>query len=248
MPSRRIFLGLLAVAVGTAVFIDRIEIRGGIADVARKWWPLLLIALGLKNLVRLLERPWMVIGPLGAILVGATLLLITLDHFDRPLYPLVWPAALILGGASLALAGADRMEPTLERRPELRQFVFLRGKRIVSKTDSFWRADVTVLFGSFELDLGYVRLHPRASVNVNAIFGSVDIVVNADVAVWERRPFVLSSRGLRPRGIPPKEAVRLTVSVLGFFGDAAIRRAVQFVPRPPASAEGQGSTPTSPDR
>jgi Domain of unknown function (DUF5668) len=237
MPSRRIFLGLLAVAVGTALLVDRLQDRSDVADLARRWWPLLLIVVGLKNLVQLVDRPWMLIGPIIAILAGAMLVLVTLDHLERALYPLAWPAALILAGTTLALAGADRREPPLEGRPELRQFVFLRGKRIVSEAEKFWRADITVVFGSLELDLRRAPLHPRASVNVNAIFGSVDVVVASGVAVWERRPFVLGSRGLSPRGVPPPEAIRLTVNVLGFFGDAATKHAVELATHRAASTE-----------
>jgi hypothetical protein len=89
-------LGLIAVAVGVAFFLDR---TGGINEILptlRKWWPALLIAFGIGNLVRSAPRPWGVLGPLLVVGAGAVLLLVTFGRLGRDDYPILWPAALTL--------------------------------------------------------------------------------------------------------------------------------------------------------
>jgi hypothetical protein len=226
MPARRIVVGLVAVTFGLAVFLDRL---GGIdraITVLRQWWPMLLIAFGLASIVRLVHRPWGVIGPLIVISAGILFLLITFRVLDRDAYPLVWPAGIALAGYSIVLSGADWSGRRLTEENEIRQFVWLRGKRIKSRATEFWRADITVLFGSVELDLRQATLYRRAVVNVNAVFGSVDVIVAPGISVHKRRPFILSVSGVQA-GAPPADLNkgRLTINLLALFGTATATEA-----------------------
>ena len=72
-------------------------------------------------------------------------------HLDRPTTLGIWPAALIAAGFLVALAGADWPDHRIPYENEVRQFVWLRGKRLVSYSRRFWRADITVVLGSVEL-------------------------------------------------------------------------------------------------
>jgi hypothetical protein len=221
-----VFLGLVAVAVGVSVFLERV---GGIDQVLpalRKWWPLAVIAFGLANLIRFAPRPWGVLGPLLLVAVGAVLLLVTFGFLQWDDYPLLWPAALVVAGFAVALAGADWPDQRLPYQNEVRQFVLLRGKRLACQAPAFWRADLTVLLGSFELDLREAELARRAVVNVNAVFGTVDIIAREGVPVHERRPFLLDRFGLHAE-VPPEFEDGLTVSVLAFFGRTTIMQATR---------------------
>lgn len=219
MPARRIFLGLLAVTVGVAIFLDRVGGIDEVLPILRRWWPLALVAVGLVNLVRFAPHPWGVLGPLLVILAGGLLLFVTLGRVQREDYPLIWPAALVLAGFVVALAGADWPDQHLPHQNEFRQFVWLRGQRVISRAPQFWRADVTVLLGSFELDLREAELYRQAVVNVNAIFGSVDVIVPPGITVQTRRPFLLDRFGVQA-GAPPVDGSLLIVNLLGFFGTA----------------------------
>jgi hypothetical protein len=230
MPARRILVGLAAVTVGLAILLDRTGGVGQLLSDLSRWWPLVLVAFGLANLIRLVHRPWGVIGPLIAISAGIVLLLITFDYLNRRDYPLIWPAVLVLVGYGIALAGVDWSDRRLPDENEMRQFVWLRGKRVVSRATNFWRADITVLFGSFELDLRHADLYRKVTVNVNAVFGTVEVIVPPGVTVHQRRPFVLSLAGVEA-GVPPPRTARLTVNLLALFGTATVAEATTKEPR-----------------
>jgi hypothetical protein len=224
LPGRRVLLGLIAVAVGVAFFLDR---TGGINEILptlRKWWPVLLIAFGIGNLVRSAPRPWGVLGPLLVVGAGAVLLLVTFGRLGRDDYPILWPAALILAGFFVALAGADWADRRQPYQSEVRQLILLRGKRLVSRTRRFWRAGVTVIFGSFELDLREARLNTPAIVNVNVFFGSVDIIVAENLTVEHRRPFLLDRFGVHASVLPTELNADLTISSLVLFGRVTVSR------------------------
>ena len=157
------------------------------------------------------------LGPLLVIVAGAVLLLITLGHLDRDDYPRIWPAALIVAGFLVALAGADWPDHRIPYENEVRQFVWLRGKRLVSYSRRFWRADITVVLGSVELDLREARFAHGALINVNALLGTVDIIVPADVSVLQRRPFLLDRFGLHARVPTPDPRADVIISVLAIW-------------------------------
>ncbi len=228
MPVRRILLGLIAVTVGVAIFLDRVNGIEGILPMLRKWWPLLFIVFGLGNLIRFAPRPWGILGPLLVVAAGVVLLLVTFGRLGWDDYPRLWPAALVVGGFVLALAaGGDWPNRRLPYENQIRQFVWLRGKRLTSYATRFWRADVTVVLGAFELDLREAKVQDLAVVNVNVIFGSVDVIVAKEVTVQHRRPFLLDRFGLHAEVPPSTVQARLTISTLAFFGRVTPTRALE---------------------
>jgi hypothetical protein len=222
MSGRRILFGLLAVSFGSILLTDRLGM-GNLRSMAR-WWPVLIVALGLTHLLSFSGRPWALTGPVITMLAGLGLLLFTVGWVHGDLYPSLWPAAIILGGGLLALVGSEWGDCKLPTRDVVRQFVWLRGKRLASRSTRFRRADIAVLFGYFELDLTNADLQPGAIVNVTAVCGTVDVCVGDRIAIRERHPFVLGADGLilqAERGPQPSE---LTINVLALFGQARAKR------------------------
>jgi hypothetical protein len=226
LPARRVFLGLVAVTVGVTVFLDRVGGVVGILPTLRTWWPLALIAFGAANLVRFAPRPWGVLGPLLVITAGTVLLLITLGRLQRDDFPLIWPAALVVAGFVVALAGADWPDRRAPYQNELRQFVWLRGKRLESYARRFWCANLIVILGSFELDLREALFAPKAMINANALFGTMDVIVPQGVTVQQRRPFILDRFGLHAQVPPPDLAAHLVISSMALFGRVTVRQAI----------------------
>jgi hypothetical protein len=155
---------------------------------------------------------------------GVVLLLFTAGWVEHDFYPSLWPVAVILGGALVALIGTNWGDRQLPARNELRQFVWLRGKRLISHAPAFKRADITVLFGFFELDLREADLQPGAMVNVTAICGAVDVRVRSRITVRERHPFALGADGLVLQAERGPQSSQLTINVLALFGRARSRR------------------------
>jgi peptidoglycan/LPS O-acetylase OafA/YrhL len=223
-------VGLLAVAWGAALFVERNGGADEIVAIGRRWWPLLLIAVGFVNLIRLSDRRWAVVGPFLAIVTGTALLLFIVGPVPGNIYPRLWPIVLVLAGGLLVLSATRPNDKELAERPEVHRFVWLGGERLQSTARSFWHARINVLLGTFTLDLQGATLHQPATVYVNAVFGTVDILVDAETTATVRRPFVLRVRGLVPSDVPPDEHPQLTVSVLALFGDAKIRRSLGIAP------------------
>ncbi len=231
MAARRILVGLLAVALGSALFVDRLGGARVVGELLHRWWPLLLVAVGLGNLVGLSSQRWAVVGSLIIVGLGGVLLLFTAGAIHDDIYPVVWPAGVAVAGAGLALTGADWGHGDLSSRDQFRRFVLLRGDRVASAAASFRRASITVAFGSFQLDLRRATLRLGASINVTAVFGTVDVRIGRGIKVRTREPFVLDRRGLRTQPPSRFDGSDLTINVLGLFGAIRVRESPLPQPR-----------------
>jgi hypothetical protein len=122
----------------------------------------------------------------------------------------------------VALVGA-RWDRDLAELSRFRQFVLLRPRWLVSRASLFKRADISVLLAYFELDLRGVHIE-KAVVNVTAICGRVDVLVDDHVVVREWRPFVLGRNGITLRTDDGPPNAPLSINVLGVFGTARCRK------------------------
>ena len=246
MKARRILLGLLLVAVGAAFFVERVGGTVEVASLIERWWPLGLVALGVANLFRFAEQRWALVAPILVAVMGSALLLFTLQLAEPEVYPILWPLALVVVGIAVAMAGADSGSKSLTAEPEIRRVVWLRGERIVSRADPFWRASLTVLFGALEVDLRDAVVHPTGAViNVNALFATVRVLNTSEQLAYIRRPFVLRTTGFETSHRPPGLAkdVKVTVNVLACFGDAD---AVHVVRASALGGQPRDESPSSP--
>jgi hypothetical protein len=100
---------------------------------------------------------------------------------------------------------------------------------------------ITVLLGAVKLDIRAVDLAQESAIDVWAVFGAVEVLVADSADVEERRAFVLGRGRLQYTTLPPQGA-KLTVNVLGLFGDVTVTRTSLWVPSREASAEGAGSS------
>jgi hypothetical protein len=103
--------GAILIFIGTLFLLDRIEIAD-FGDVMRRYWPLILVFIGLPKLFRR-ETVW---SGLWLITIGVWLQMARLHLFDLT-YRNSWPILLIaLGAGLIARAFFDLMVPAEKRR------------------------------------------------------------------------------------------------------------------------------------
>jgi hypothetical protein len=97
------FSGILLVLLGALFLADQFGVLS-FGQVFSRWWPALLIGAGV---LRLIERPAGVTGPILMILVGIAVLLGKLGYLELRQVWRLWPLVLIAMGVSI-LASAGR--------------------------------------------------------------------------------------------------------------------------------------------
>jgi predicted membrane protein len=179
--------GLLITALGVILLLDRIGILEA-RDILR-FWPVVLVVIGLLKLVSPGGGVGRTFGALLAI-VGAALLLDKLGwahvHFED-----LWPLVLIALGLILLWRAVEWQRggvlPPSSSLSRLREFVVFGGvERRVSAQD-FEGGEVMVLFGGCEIDLTKAAMKgDQAIIEATAIFGGVELRVPEDWTVTLR--------------------------------------------------------------
>lgn len=137
MKPDRVLIGLVLVAIGVLLLLD----RAGTLDagqVISDWWPAAIIALGL---VTLAERPVSFLGPLILLVVGVLLLLFTLDILKGSAWSVIWPSALILFGVAVLFRNGLRrgrgMPVGTTDDNAVWTTAFLSGSELVTQSKAF---------------------------------------------------------------------------------------------------------------
>jgi hypothetical protein len=227
----RSLAGLLLVAIGTLLFVDRVDRIGGhgaAPELLWQWWPLLIVAAGCVNLLRLVPRPWLLLGPLLTVVVGLVLLSFTAGTAERRLagawtrhYPVAWPMGIVVAGFWVGLAGSEwvtRRTLTHDRT----KVVALRGDEIDIGGVPFRKGRYVVVLGHLQLDLSQAEFVGISSLDIMIVFGRAQIVVPHGLTTEVRRAFVLTGRRFTHTVTPPGSDANLVVNILGLFGDAEI--------------------------
>ncbi len=172
----RLIAGLALVTVGALYLLD----QAGSVDagsVLSRWWPLVVVAIGLAQLM---VSPRAFVGPTIIMVAGLLLLGSTLDLYDVNVWALIWPAIIIFVGFSVMFGhgnrfGAADQTDTSERA---HAFAIFSGSNIISHSRHFAGADITALFGGATLDLRQATLVPEGGiVDVTVAFGGTNILV-----------------------------------------------------------------------
>jgi hypothetical protein len=229
----RVLGGLLLVAIGMLILVDRVNGIGGngaAPKLLRGWWPLIIVAAGCFNLLRLINRPWLLVGPVLSIAVGLVVLSFTAgpaaeripvarDH----IYPVAWPAGVVLAGFWIALTGSDWTPRKPPAHGAFREVVLLRGKEIANRGAPFRRGRVLVVLGYLRLNLREAQFTAaRGVLDITVVFGRVRVLVPNGVTTEIRQAFVLTGGRLTHTLDPPGTEAGLVVNVLALFGDADV--------------------------
>jgi predicted membrane protein len=217
--STQELLGLLVVLVGIVLLLDTTEV----ADTADllNYVPSLFVLLGVYALVSSGFRN--LFGPLLVIVLAGAWQIAALDLVPEADLASFWPALVILFGVSLLLG---RMRTKAERvgQDSVDGIAVFGGRNQRVTSSTFAGADLTALFGGYELDLRDAEVSdPPARVSAVAMFGGVDVIVPRE---WNVRLDVLPIFGgaedERPRRESEHEEVDLVVTGFVAFGGISV--------------------------
>jgi hypothetical protein len=183
----RLIIGLSVILLGLVFLLDemgRLE-----ADRVLRYWPLLLIALGVAWLLQPRGRGGGQIAGGIVTLAGVWFLADNLGWVrSNPLVLLryFWPVLLLTAGASLVWRSLRGPRPALDgvrSNDRLGALALLSGIELSNASQAFAGGYATAIMGGCEIDLSQARVAgEEAVIDVFALWGGVEIKVPAD---WE---------------------------------------------------------------
>ena len=176
--SSRIFWGLLLIAVGVLLLLDRMG-RLDFGDLISFYWPLFLVFAGLWHLVA--NRFRNTAGGIVLIVIGSLFMLGKWHILGRSAWHFVWPPLIILAGLWILvgafLRGSARKSAG-EKADEIDEFAMFAGLARRLESQAFRGGKATVVLGSLKLDFSRARLSGgQASIEATAILGGLEIKV-----------------------------------------------------------------------
>jgi predicted membrane protein len=227
-----VVLGALIVGVGLIILLDNLGIVR-IYDIWR-FWPLILIGVGLSKILESRYPGGQVWGGL-MVLIGAAFLLDNLHIliFDFDISHLILPLAVIGFGVFMLLRAMDRrriLEGVPATIPNSRgatgsYAVFSSVKRKIDEQD-FKGAEAVAVFGEVKIDLRKAGIAgDQAVIDVNALFGGVDIRVPDNWRVEMRGAGIFGAfedKTVPPRLDPAVKTPQLIITGTAVFGAAKV--------------------------
>lgn len=146
------------------------------------WWTLFLI---FPSLLGMIEHGIHIGNAIG-LLLGMALLACCQGYLSwEVLYRMAGPAALVLIGVIVVLKslfhiGFGKVKVPNEKR--LEELVVFSGKKFVVQ-NTFYGMDGEAVFGGLTIDLREALIEEDISIDALAVFGSVDILLPANVSV-----------------------------------------------------------------
>ena len=237
-PQWGILWGALIAVIGLAILVDNLNIFPAIQFY--RFWPMILVAIGLMNIACRSARFFGVI----LLVVGAMLQLSELGvmHFG---WAQIWPVALIsvgllvmwssiearrrLAAVQVSLGDASGSARNADDRNVLNEVAIFGGvdRRVV--TSDFRGGTINAIFGGVELDLSHAEMvQPQAELEINAIFGGVELrvpdewrVVSRNQAIFGGYDDKTGTSDLPDPPDSPRKTLVLTGSVI--FGGVEVK-------------------------
>lgn len=184
------------------------------------WWPLFVIAIGLNQLFRRMERPW---GSLAIIAVSMLVLVWTTDNRPHDLAGWVTVVVAIL----VLMLGLRMMLPRRMRKLEsrttissgggrslrfahtLKEFQVFGGVQFHNESQQFQGGNLRTVFGEYEVDLrGAALSRGGADLQLTAVFGNIVLRVPEEMTVQISGTPVFGNIDNNAKQIVPVEAGR----------------------------------------
>jgi hypothetical protein len=215
MTRSQLVVGTALIVLGGLLFADQAELVDAWGLVLA-WWPLLLVASGLAQLV---TRPRNVVGGLVMTAIGGLLLLWTVGPVAS--IALLWPALLIGVGAWLLLGRIGTGQHGAG--PAMDVSALFADRQLTALAGPFPGGSLTTLVGDLGVDLRRTTLSDTVTLQVTTILGDVDLEVPPTWKVEASGPELLGDVVVRPEvGRHPHPDGVLRLRVLTLLGDVTV--------------------------
>lgn len=216
----RVWTGIVVLGAGCFLAGDAARRTGEALVFVARWWPWILLAVALLNLLRSAMPTGSYIGPL---LLGAVAL-VGLAMSDRVgsqhVENIALPGVLVIAGAGLALAASHDVRTTSWTR-------FLTTGRVVMPKGARGTVTVRAVLGDLRADLTQAPADDETTVHLTAIAGHVQLTVPKDRTVRVHASGAvlthIGETGVDPVE-PPDTSRGFTIHVLGVCGAVGIVR------------------------
>lgn len=219
----RFVFGMAIIALGAVLLLGRLDIID--SDRVIRFWPLVLVVLGLIKLV----QPSPASGRTGGIiltLVGVFMLLLTTDLL-RLDFDVFLPLALILVGAWIVIRasmGVRRGGATVDAQSTFSSFALMAGVDRKATSKELRGGDATAIMGGCEIDLREaLPAGGEATIDVFALWGGVDIIVPGDWTIVNNVTPIMGGVEDSRKMVGSDPLKRLVVKGVALMGGVEIR-------------------------
>ena len=202
--------GLIIVIVGVVFLLQNLNVID--SGSVFRFWPVILIVLGLKHLIEARDRG----AAVGGVLLtsaGALLLLNSL-HVVAIRYWQLWPLLLISFGFQMLMRSWSPPGPPeltdAETAQSFTSSAFLGGIKRRNCSKAFRGGAASVVMGGIELDLTKAEMEGNtAVVRISAMMGGVEIRIPETWSLETRIVPLLG--GVEDKTIPPRDSSKVLV-------------------------------------
>ena len=178
----RILWGLVFIGIGLIVGLNAL----GITDIDiffDGWWTLFIIVPAFIGFFKDENKS----GNIISIMIGIILLLACNDviSFDL-IFKMILPIVLILIGLSFIFKSNisnNKKVPKVKKSKNYAHYAIFGGLDLDLTTDKFKGCSLNAIFGAIKCDLSNIKIKEDTIVNINSIFGGVDLLVPNDVDI-----------------------------------------------------------------
>ncbi|MDF1616466.1 LiaF transmembrane domain-containing protein [Petrocella sp. FN5] len=224
--NKRTVIGILILSVGLLALagsLGYVKIDG----LVRTFWPILLIAIGLINLV---EQPKNFVFSGIMAIVGTIFLLRNLgfEYFEHlRFWDLIWPLVIILLGLWILTSKGPRGMFGRNQVSEdmVENVVLFSGAETINLSQNFKGGNIFAMFGGVDLDLrGAKIIEVPAKMDIFVAFGGVDIKVPEEWKVMVTGIPLFGGWGNKTRlSKDPNREIDLVINGFALFGGFDIK-------------------------
>jgi predicted membrane protein len=212
--------GLLIMTFGLVILLDNLDLIE--SGQVLRYWPVILIAVGVKHLYEARDGGSATSGTVLAA-VGSLLLLNTLDVLDFNIFQL-WPLFLVVFGFHMIMRTVSGPSQPIEASGSSEtSFAFLGGVERRNSSPDFTGGSATAIMGGVELDLSRAEMTGELAVfNVFAMMGGIELRIPESWALENKVAPILGGVEDKTRA-PADASKKLVVQGMALMGGVEIK-------------------------